>query len=153
MVKGFKLSIFSSVFLISNHMIFLVQFGLVQFQLLVFKKDYSCLFIPNCTRNHVTTCTNMIMYLVRLMWKSAFDPNSIFNRYSRLASREECLSRSKWIQSNLIESNAVLHMNLITEFSSAHVKYGVWPGPKSRSRRQQRATLASWVLSKLPSAP
>ena len=43
---------------------------------------------------------------------------------------------SKWIQSNLIEPNAVLHMNLImTEFSSAHVKYGVWPGPKYGSDR------------------
>ena len=26
--------------------------------LLVFEKIYSCLFIPNCTRNHVITCTN-----------------------------------------------------------------------------------------------
>ena len=70
------------------------------------------------------------MHLVWLMLRSAFDPNSIFSRYSRLADREERLSRSKWIQSNLIESNAELHMNLMTEFSSAHVKYSVWPGPK-----------------------
>ena len=28
--------------------------------LLVFEKIYSCLFIPNCTRNHVITCTNVI---------------------------------------------------------------------------------------------
>ena len=28
--------------------------------LLVFKKIYSCLFIPNCTRNHVITYTNVI---------------------------------------------------------------------------------------------
>ena len=27
---------------------------------LVFEKLYSCLFIPNCTRNHVITCTNVI---------------------------------------------------------------------------------------------
>ena len=27
--------------------------------LLVFKKNYSCLFIPNCTRNHVITYTNI----------------------------------------------------------------------------------------------
>ena len=29
--------------------------------LLVFEKIYSCLFIPNCTRNHVITCTNVII--------------------------------------------------------------------------------------------
>ena len=28
--------------------------------LLVFEKICSCLFIPNCTRNHVITCTNVI---------------------------------------------------------------------------------------------
>ena len=28
--------------------------------LLVFEKIYSCLFIPNCTRNHVITCTKVI---------------------------------------------------------------------------------------------
>ena len=56
-------------------MIFLVQFGinkhLLIFQrpqialalqarviLLVFEKIYLCLFIPNCTRNHVITYTN-----------------------------------------------------------------------------------------------
>ena len=27
--------------------------------LLAFEKIYSCLLIPNCTRNHVITCTNM----------------------------------------------------------------------------------------------
>ena len=27
---------------------------------LVFEKLYSCLFIPNCTRNHLITCTNVI---------------------------------------------------------------------------------------------
>ena len=72
------------------------------------------------------------MHLVQLMWRSAFDPNSIISRYSRLAGREERLSQSKWNQSNLIESNAVLHMNVMTEFSSAQLKYGVWPGPKCR---------------------
>ena len=57
-------------------MILLVQFGinkhlLIFFKvrklhslrartiLLVFEKIYSCLFIPNCTRNHVITYTNM----------------------------------------------------------------------------------------------
>ena len=47
-------------------MIFLVQFGinknLLIFSkttiLLVFEKIYPCLFIPNCTRNHVITYTN-----------------------------------------------------------------------------------------------
>ena len=55
-------------------MIFLVQFGInkhlsisqrpqialalrARIILLVFKKMYSCLFIPNCTRNHVITYT------------------------------------------------------------------------------------------------
>ena len=28
--------------------------------LLLFKKIYSCLFIPNCTRNHVITYTNNV---------------------------------------------------------------------------------------------
>ena len=67
--------IFSCI-LLTRHMIFLVQFGrnkhLLIFQraqiaralracaiLLVFiKKIYSCLLIPNCTRNHVITYTN-----------------------------------------------------------------------------------------------
>ena len=89
---------------------------------------------------------NMIMHLVWLMWRSrrsAFDPNSVFSRYSRLASREECLCWSKWIQSNLIESNAVVHMNLMTEFSSAHGKCGVWPGPKGQKVEE---TCFSWLL-------
>ena len=46
-------------------MIFLVQFGINKYLLiyskttilLVFKKNYSCLFISNCTRNHVITYT------------------------------------------------------------------------------------------------
>ena len=67
--------IFSCLLLTRNHMIFLVQFGinkhLLIFQrpqiaralrartiLLVFKKIFSCLFILNCTRNHVITHTN-----------------------------------------------------------------------------------------------
>ena len=29
--------------------------------LLAFKKIYSCLFIPNCTRNHVITYTNLLL--------------------------------------------------------------------------------------------
>ena len=58
-------------------MIFLVQFGInkhllifllrpqialalrARAILLVFKKIYSCSFIPNCTRNHVITSTNI----------------------------------------------------------------------------------------------
>ena len=37
--------------------------GLVQF--VVFEKIYSCLFIPNCTRNHVITYTNNIHGKIR----------------------------------------------------------------------------------------
>ena len=61
--------------LIRYHMIFLVQFGInkhllisqrpqtaralrARAILLDFEKIYSCLFIPNCTRNHVITFTN-----------------------------------------------------------------------------------------------
>ena len=66
-------------------MIFLVQFGinkhLLIFQrpqialslqarpiLLVFEKIYSCLFIPNCTRNHVITYTNNIHEEITQFW-------------------------------------------------------------------------------------
>ena len=60
------LVIFPCILLTRNHMIFLVKFGnkqaLVNFfkdhKLLVFKKIYSCLFIPNCTQNYVITYTN-----------------------------------------------------------------------------------------------
>ena len=80
-----KLSrIFSYILLIRNHMIFLVQFGinkhLLIFQrpqialalrarviLLVFEKIYSCLFIPNCTRNDVITYTKMFHELRALV--------------------------------------------------------------------------------------
>ena len=41
MVRGFKLSIFSSVLLISNHMIFLVQFGINK-HLQIFLKTTNC---------------------------------------------------------------------------------------------------------------
>ena len=69
-----KLSrIFSYILLIRNHMIFLVQFGMnkhllifskttnlrARAILLVFEKINSCLFIPDCTRNHVITYTKM----------------------------------------------------------------------------------------------
>ena len=64
--------IFPCILLTRNHMIFLVQFGInkhllifskpqialalrARAILLVFKKIYSCLFIPNYTRNHVIT--------------------------------------------------------------------------------------------------
>ena len=47
-------------------MIFLVQFGInkhLLIFLLVFKKIYSCLFIPNCTRNHVITYKNCTLFI------------------------------------------------------------------------------------------
>ena len=59
-------------------MIFLVKFGLNKYllifskiknctrlagNLLVLEKIYSCLFILNCTRNHVTTYTNMQIFM------------------------------------------------------------------------------------------
>ena len=48
-------------------MIFLVQFGINEHSLifskntilLVFEKNLSCLFVPNCTRNHVITSTKL----------------------------------------------------------------------------------------------
>ena len=68
--------IFPCILLTCDHMIFLVQFGINKHLLiyskttniialtlqaweilLVFKKIYSCLLIPNCTRNHVITYT------------------------------------------------------------------------------------------------
>ena len=66
---------FSWLLLLRNQMIFLVQCGINKHMLiflrpqialalrarailLVFEKIYSCLFIPNCTRNHVITYTN-----------------------------------------------------------------------------------------------
>ena len=69
--------IFPRILLTRNHMIFLVQFGInkhllifsktkialalrARAILLVFKKIYSCLFIPNCTRKHVITHTNKL---------------------------------------------------------------------------------------------
>ena len=61
------LEIFSCILLTSNHMIFLVQFGINKhlqiFQrpqiapILLVWKIYSCLFIPICTWNHVITGT------------------------------------------------------------------------------------------------
>ena len=57
-----KLSrIFSCLLLIRNHMILLVQFVIKITKnkiLLLFKKIYSCPFIPNCSQNRVITCTN-----------------------------------------------------------------------------------------------
>ena len=61
-----KLSrIISCLLLTRNHMIFLVQFRIYKHLLIfsrphilvVFKKIYSCLFNPNCSRNHVITYT------------------------------------------------------------------------------------------------
>ena len=36
------------------------------------------------------------------------------------------------MQSNLIDSNATLHMHLTVALSSAHVKFNVWTGPNSK---------------------
>ena len=76
--------IFPCMLLTRNHMIFLVEFGinkqlLIFFKdhkiaralgartiLLVYRKIYSCLFIPNCTRNHVITYTYRECYLRQL---------------------------------------------------------------------------------------
>ena len=73
-----KLSrIFSYILLIRNHTIFLVQFGINKHLLifskttncilLVFEKINSCLFIPDCTRNHVITYTKMYHELCALV--------------------------------------------------------------------------------------
>ena len=69
--------IFPCILLTRNHMIFLVQFGInkhllifskttncTRAILLVFKKIYSCLFIPNCTRNHVITCSKRMQFVI-----------------------------------------------------------------------------------------
>ena len=70
--------IFPCILLTRNHMIFLVLFGLNKHLLIflrlqiararrasailvVFQKIYSCLFIPNCTRNLVITYTNIVI--------------------------------------------------------------------------------------------
>ena len=51
--------------LTGTQMIFPVQFGInkhllkARAILLVFEKIYLCLFIPNCTRNHLITYTNI----------------------------------------------------------------------------------------------
>ena len=75
--------IFPCILLTRNHMIFLVQFGINK-HLLIFskttnctcpkgscnfvsKKIYLCLFIPNCTRNHVITYTNKSEKVTHLM--------------------------------------------------------------------------------------
>ena len=81
--------IFLCILLTGNHMIFLVQFGINKHLLifsktanctrptgscilLVFKKIYSCSFIPNCARNHVITSTKH------------FSPDSHVSFYSRV---------------------------------------------------------------------
>ena len=89
--------IFPCILLTGNHMIFLVQFGTstcLFFQrpqlararrarviLLVFEKIYSCLFNPNCTRNHVITYTNIIRY--RYINDDFFPQYISFKRRSR----------------------------------------------------------------------
>ena len=69
----YHFEIFSCVLLIRNHMIFLVQFGIKKHlwisqtpnctrptgscNFVSLWKIYSCLFVPNCTRNHLITYT------------------------------------------------------------------------------------------------
>ena len=59
------------IIIITNRMIFLVQFGINEhyklhsplhsYNLVVFEKMYSFLFIQNCTRNHVITYTYQLV--------------------------------------------------------------------------------------------
>ena len=63
---------------------------------------------------------NENLHLVWLMWKSAFDPKSIFSRSSgACTSREERLSRSNAISRTQL---AVLHMGQSFEFGSCKVR-------------------------------
>ena len=47
--------------------------------LLAFETIYSCLFIPNCTRNHVITCTNKKMEKLQI-----FDQNHGTNPFGKI---------------------------------------------------------------------
>ena len=48
--------------------------------LLAFEKIYSCLFIPNCTRNHVITCTTTNNNLINNNKKQVLQ-SSVLKRY------------------------------------------------------------------------
>ena len=61
MVRGFKLSIFSSVLLISNHMIFLVQFGINK-HLQIFLKTTNCT-RPTGSCNFVSLSKNLLVLI------------------------------------------------------------------------------------------
>ena len=61
MVRGFKLSIFSSVLLISNHMIFLVQFGINK-HLQIFLKTTNCT-RPTGSCNFVSLWKNLLVLI------------------------------------------------------------------------------------------
>jgi len=50
---------FMFILLISNHTVFLVQFG-INLHLWVFQKAHSCKLIPNWTRNRMITCTKRL---------------------------------------------------------------------------------------------
>ena len=79
------LKFFLSILLTSNHMIFLVQFGMNK-HLQIFQRPqialaprasaillvfvYSCLFIPNCTRNHVIGFANTNCHALHQIAKS-----------------------------------------------------------------------------------
>ena len=63
------------------------------------------------------------LHLVRLMWRSAFEPKSIFSRSSRLRQPGRA---AQPIQMQSAEHNQVKRRTSI----EAHVKYGVWPRPE-----------------------
>jgi len=71
----------------------------------------------------------MIMHLVRLMWRSAFDPKAIFSRYSRLEWpwRTPQPIQIKPVEFNWVKRRTSHELNSckLVELSSAHVKYGV----------------------------
>ena len=68
--------IFPCILLTRNHMIFLVQFGINKHLLISQRSQtcqsiYSCLFIANCTGNHVITYTNCTV-LSPITWVKMF---------------------------------------------------------------------------------
>jgi len=64
------------ILLISNHMVFLVQFG-VNLHLWVFQKAHSCKLIPNWTQNHMITYTNTT--LVKFIQNHIQDSSGVFS--------------------------------------------------------------------------
>ena len=99
------LEIFSCMLLISNHMNFLVQFGTNK-HLEIFQRSqialalrapaifvslckiYSYLFIPNCTRNHVITYTNITEHAVAQIENLPIVYHCFTPQYSNLAHVE-----------------------------------------------------------------